>query len=99
VERLRNWTFFCRGDLKAAAAAFEKITEADPAKSRRLDQHRPCAGAGGDTAGARKVLEKSWRWTRGARDEFSFTRAALRKDGEYEGAMTHLRTVLEQFPR
>jgi tetratricopeptide (TPR) repeat protein len=53
----------------------------------------------GDTAGARKVLEKSLAIdARLARTNFFYARA-LKEDGDYDGAMTHLRIVLEQFPR
>jgi len=53
----------------------------------------------GDTAGARKVLEKSLAINpRLARTNFFYARA-LKEDGDYDDAMTHLRTVLEQFPR
>ena len=53
----------------------------------------------GDTAGARRVLEKSLAINpRLARTNFFYARA-LKEDGDYDGAMTHLRTVLEQFPR
>jgi tetratricopeptide (TPR) repeat protein len=53
----------------------------------------------GDTAGARKVLEKSLAIDpRLARTNFFYARA-LKEDGDYEGAITHLQIVLAQFPR
>ena len=53
----------------------------------------------GDTAGARKVLEKALAIDpRLARTNFFYARA-LKEDGDYDGAMTHLWIVLAQFPR
>jgi tetratricopeptide (TPR) repeat protein len=53
----------------------------------------------GDTAGARKVLDKSLAIDpRLARTNFFYARA-LKEDGDYDGAIAHLKIVLEQFPR
>jgi tetratricopeptide (TPR) repeat protein len=88
-----------QGDLKAAAAAFEKITQADPQNPDGWTNIGRVLVQEGDTAGARKVLEKSLAIDpRLARTNFFYARA-LKEDGDYDGAMAHLRTVLEQFPR
>jgi tetratricopeptide (TPR) repeat protein len=90
---------FLQGDLKAAAAAFDKITEADPQNPDGWTNIGRVLVQEGDTAGARRVLEKSLAIDpRLARTNFFYARA-LKEDGEYDGAITHLRTVLEQFPR
>ncbi len=90
---------FLQGDLKAAAAAFEKITQADPQNPDGWTNIGRVLLQEGDTAGARKVLEKSLVIdARLARTNFFYARA-LKEDGDYDGAITHLRTVLEQFPR
>jgi tetratricopeptide (TPR) repeat protein len=90
---------FLQGDLKAAAAAFEKITQADPQNPDGWTNIGRALLQEGDTAGARKVLEKSLAIApRLARTNYFYARA-LKEDGDYDGAMTHLRTVLEQFPR
>jgi tetratricopeptide (TPR) repeat protein len=90
---------FLQGDLKAAAAAFEKITEADPRNPDGWTNIGRVLVQEGDTAGARKVLEKSLAIDpRLARTNFFYARA-LKEDGDYGGAITHLQTVLEQFPR
>ncbi len=90
---------FLQGDLKAAAAAFQKITEADPRNPDGWTNIGRVLVQEGDTAGARKVLEKSLAIDpRLARTNFFYARA-LKEDGDYDGAMTHLRAVLEQFPR
>jgi tetratricopeptide (TPR) repeat protein len=107
VSTKEEWTrwndygigLFLQGDLKAAAAAFEKITEADPRNPDGWTNIGRVLVQEGDTAGARKVLEKALAIDpRLGRTNFFYARA-LKEDGEYESAMTHLRTVLEQFPR
>jgi tetratricopeptide (TPR) repeat protein len=88
-----------QGDLKAAGAAFEKITEADPKNPDGWTNIVRVLVQEGDTTGARKVLEKSLAIDpRLARTNFFYARA-LKEDGDYDGAITHLKIVLEQFPR
>jgi tetratricopeptide (TPR) repeat protein len=90
---------FLQGDLKAAAAAFEKITRADPQNPDGWTNIGRVLLQEGDTAGARKVLEKSLAIdARLGRTNFFYAKA-LREDGDYDGAAAHLKTVLEQFPR
>src|SRR5207245_2377243 len=90
---------FLQGDLKAAAAAFEKITEADPQNPDGWTNIGRVLLQEGDTVGARKVLEKSLAIDpRLGRTNFFYAKA-LREDGDYDGAIAHLKTVLEQFPR
>jgi Flp pilus assembly protein TadD len=90
---------FLQGDLKAAAAAFEKITEADPENPDGWTNIGRALLQEGDTAGARKVLEKSLAINpQLARTNYFYARA-LKEDGDYDGAMAHLQTVLAQFPR
>jgi Flp pilus assembly protein TadD len=90
---------FLQGDLKAAAAAFEKITQADPQNPDGWTNIGRVLVQEGDTAGARKVLEKALAIDpRLGRTNFFYARA-LKEDGDYDGAITRLRTVLAQFPR
>ena len=90
---------FLQGDLKAAAAAFEKITEADPENPDGWTNIGRALLQEGDTAGARKVLVKSLAINpQLARTNYFYARA-LKEDGDYDGAMAHLQTVLAQFPR
>jgi tetratricopeptide (TPR) repeat protein len=90
---------FLQGDLKAAASAFEKITDADPRNPDGWTNIGRVLVQEGDTAGARKVLEKSLAIDpKLARTNFFYARA-LKEDGDYDGAITHLQTVLEQYPR
>jgi tetratricopeptide (TPR) repeat protein len=90
---------FLQGDLKAAAAAFEKITQADPRNPDGWTNIGRVLVQEGDTAGARKVLEKSLAIApQLARTNFFYARA-LKEDGDYDDAIVHLKTVLAQFPR
>jgi tetratricopeptide (TPR) repeat protein len=90
---------FLQGDLKAAAAAFLQITEADPQNPDGWTNIGRVLVQEGDTAGARKVLEKSLAIDpKLARTNFFYAKV-LREYGEYDGAITHLRIVLAQFPR
>ena len=107
VSTKEDWTrwndygigLFLQGDLKAAAAAFEKITEADPQNPDGWTNIGRVLLQEGDTAAARKVLEKSLAiQPRLARTNFFYARA-MKEDGDYDSAITHLQTVLEQFPR
>jgi tetratricopeptide (TPR) repeat protein len=107
INTKEDWTrwndygigLFLQGDLKAAAAAFEKITEADPQNPDGWTNIGRVLVQEGDTAGARKVLEKSLAIdARLARTNFFYARA-LKEDGDYDAAAAHLKTVLEEFPR
>jgi len=107
VSTKEDWTrwndygigLFLQGDLKAAAAAFEKITEADPKNPDGWANIGRVLVQEGDTAGARKVLEKALAIDpRLARTNYFYARA-LKEDGDYDGAISHLETVLAQFPR
>ena len=90
---------FLQGDLKMAAVAFEKITEADAQNPDGWTNIGRALLQEGDTAGAREVLEKSLAINpQLARTNYFFARA-LKEEGDYAGAMTHLQIVLAQFPR
>jgi Tfp pilus assembly protein PilF len=90
---------FLQGDLKSAAAAFQKITEADPQNPDGWTNIGRALLQEGDTAGARKVLEKSLAINpQLARTNYFYGRA-LKEDGDYDGAIQHLQIVLSQFPR
>jgi len=107
VSAKEDWTrwndygigLFLQGDLKAAAAAFEKITRADPQNPDGWTNIGRVLLQEGDTAGARKVLEKALAIDpRLGRTNYFYARA-LKEDGDFDGAIAHLKIVLEQFPR
>ena len=90
---------FLQGDLKGAAAAFQKVTEADPANPDGWVNIGRCAVQEGDMARARVVLEKALALSPNlARANYFYARV-LRSDGNYEGAVARLRMVLSQYPR
>jgi len=103
-EEWQRWNdygigLFLQGDLKAAAAAFQKVTEADPNNPDGWVNIGRCAVQEGDMERARTVLEKALALSPNlARANFFYARV-LRADGNYEGAVARLRIVLAQYPR
>jgi tetratricopeptide (TPR) repeat protein len=88
-----------QGDLKGAAAAFEKITEADPQNADGWVNIGRVAVQEGDMERARVVLQKALQIDPNlARANFFYAKV-LRADGNYDGAASHLRTVVAQYPR
>jgi tetratricopeptide (TPR) repeat protein len=103
-EEWQRWNdygigLFLQGDLKGAAAAFQKITEADPNNPDGWVNIGRCAVQEGDMQRARVVLEKALALSPNlARANFFYAKV-LRADGNYEGAAARLRIVLAQYPR
>ncbi|HXJ04593.1 MAG TPA: tetratricopeptide repeat protein [Candidatus Acidoferrum sp.] len=90
---------FLQGDLKGAAAAFEKITEIDPQNADGWVNIGRCLVQEGDMAGAQKVLDKALAVApKLARANFFYARV-LREEGKYDEAKGYLRNVLAQYPR
>ena len=103
-EEWQRWNdygigLFLQGDLKGAAAAFQKVTEADPNNPEGWVNIGRCAVQEGDMQRARTVLEKALSLSPNlARANFFYAKV-LRADGDYEGAAQRLRSVLAQYPR
>jgi tetratricopeptide (TPR) repeat protein len=103
-EEWQRWNdygigLFLQGDLKGAAAAFQKIAEADPNNPDGWVNLGRCAVQEGDMARARIVLEKALDLSpKLARANYFYARV-LRSDGNYEGAAQRLHIVLDQYPR
>jgi len=103
-EEWQRWNdygigLFLQGDLKGAAAAFEKVTEADPNNPDGWVNIGRCAVQEGDMPRARTVLEKTLALSPSlARANFFYAKV-LRSDGNYDGAASRLRNVLAQYPR
>jgi Flp pilus assembly protein TadD len=88
-----------QGNLKAAQAAFQKVTEADPANPDGGVNIGRVAIQEGDMERARAVLENALTLDAElARTNFFYAKV-LRADGNYTGAAQRLRTVLAQYPR
>jgi tetratricopeptide (TPR) repeat protein len=90
---------FLQGDLKGAAIAFQKVTEADPNNPDGWVNIGRVAVQEGDMERAREVLTRALNISPNlARAEFFYARV-LRSDGDYDGAAQHLQTVLGQYPK
>jgi Flp pilus assembly protein TadD len=90
---------FLQGDLKAAAAAFQKVVDADPENPDGWVNIGRCAVQEGDMDRARTVLERALALSPNlARANYFYARV-LRSDGNYEGSAARLRIVLSQYPR
>ncbi len=88
-----------QGDLKAAQAAFEKVTEVDPQNPDGWVNIGRAALQEGDLARARTVLEKALALNpKLARTNF-FYGSLMKSTGDYDQAAAHFRIVLAQYPR
>jgi Flp pilus assembly protein TadD len=90
---------FLQGDLKGAAAAFQKVTEIDPKNPDGWVNIGRAAVQEGDMDRARGVLERALALSPDLARAHFFYAKVLRSDGNYEGAADHLRKVLAQYPR
>jgi len=103
-EEWQRWNdygigLFLQGDLKGAAAAFQKVTEADPGNPDGWVNIGRCAVQEGDMERARAVLEKALAFSPNLTRANFFYARVLRADGNYDGAAFRLRIVLAQYPR
>jgi Tfp pilus assembly protein PilF len=88
-----------QGDLKAAQAAFEKVTVTDPQNPDGWVNIGRAALQEGDLARARIVLEKALAISpKLARTNF-FYGSLLKATGEYGQAADHFQNALAQYPR
>ncbi len=88
-----------QGDLKAAQAAFGKVTEVDPQNPDGWVNIGRAALQEGDVARARAVLEKALALSPDLARAHFFYAGVLRQEGNYDGAAQHLEKVLAQYPR
>jgi Tfp pilus assembly protein PilF len=87
-----------QGDLKAAQAAFERVTEVDPQNPDGWLNIGRAALQEGDVVRARTVLEKSLALNpKLARTNF-FYGSLLKSTGDYDRAAAHLQIALAQYP-
>jgi len=87
-----------QGDLKAAQAAFEKVTEVDPRNPDGWVNIGRAALQEGDVARAHAVLEKALALSPDLARAHFFYAGVLRQEGNYDGAAQHLTKVLAQYP-
>ncbi len=90
--------FLLQGDLKAASAAFQKVTEADPTNPDGWVNIGRAAFQEGDVERAREVLKRALSLSPNLARAHFFYAKVLRTDGDYDGALQHLRIVLAQYP-
>ncbi|PYX37737.1 MAG: hypothetical protein DMG81_13425 [Acidobacteria bacterium] len=90
---------FLQGDLKAAQAAFQKVTEIDPKNPDGWVNLGRTAVQEGDMDAARPVLEKALALSPDLARAHYFYARVLRAEGKYEDAAQHLRKVIAQYPR
>ena len=90
---------FLQGDLKGAAAAFEKVTEVDPKNPDGWVNIGRAAVQEGDMERARSVLAKALSLSPNLARAHFFSAKVLRSDGRYDEAADHLRQVVAQYPR
>jgi tetratricopeptide (TPR) repeat protein len=90
---------FLQGDLKAARAAFQKVTEIDPKNPDGWVNIGRAAVQEGDIDTARTVLEKALTLSPDLARAHYFYARVLRSEGKYDDASGHLRKVLAQYPR
>ncbi len=90
---------FLQGDFKGAAAAFEKVTEADPDNPDGWVNLGRVAVQEGDMERARTVLLKALALSPNLARAHYFYARVLRSDGDYDGAAQQLQKVLEQYPK
>lgn len=88
-----------QGDLKDAAAAFEKITQIAPENPDGWVNIGRVRVQEGNLAAAKTVLEKALELSPSLARAHFFYAKVLRNEGRYDDAAAHLRTVLEQYPR
>jgi tetratricopeptide (TPR) repeat protein len=90
---------FLQGDLKAAEAAFTKVTEADAQNADGWVNIGRVRQLEGQTDAATHVLDKALALKPGlARANYFYARV-LKEEGKYDEAIAKLQSVLQQYPR
>ena len=90
---------FLQGDLKGAAAAFQKVADIDPKNPDGWVNIGRALVQEGETDGARVVLDKALALKPDlARANFFYARI-LKEEGKYDDAIARLQMVLAQYPQ
>jgi Flp pilus assembly protein TadD len=88
-----------QGDLKGSDAAFTCATEADPKNPDGFVNIGRARIQAGDLDGARSALDKALALAPNLGRAHYFYSRLLRAEGRYDDALSHLRTVIAQYPR
>jgi tetratricopeptide (TPR) repeat protein len=90
---------FLAGDLKAAEAAFTTATKIAPTNPDGWVNIGRARLQEGNLDGAREVLDRALALSPNlARTHFFYARVR-KEEGAYDDALTHLRTVIQQYPK
>ncbi|MEW5975619.1 MAG: tetratricopeptide repeat protein [Acidobacteriota bacterium] len=88
-----------QGDLKAAEAAFMKVTEIDPRYADGWVNVGRARIQEGNTAGAQEVLKKALEVDPELAKSHYFYGLTLKAQGKYDEALQHFRKTLSKYPR
>jgi tetratricopeptide (TPR) repeat protein len=103
-EDLLRWNDYgigllLQGDLKAAEAAFVRVTEIDPSYADGWVNIARSRIQEGNTAGAQAVLRKALELDGELAKSHYFYALTLKTQGKYDEALTHLRKAISKYPR
>lgn len=100
-ERWNDWGIglLLQGDLKGAEYAFKKVTEAEPGYADGWLNVARALIQEGETDAAKPYIEKALSINSKLGRIYFFKAMAQKSDGDYDGAVQSLQTVLAQYPR
>jgi hypothetical protein len=90
---------FLQGDLKGAEAAFTNVTKIVPDNPDGWVNIGRARVLEGNLYGARQALEHALSLSPNLARAHYFYARVLRGEGDYDGALAHLRTVIQQYPK
>ncbi len=100
-ERWNDWGIglLLQGDLKGAEYAFKKVTEAEPGYADGWLNVARALIQEGETDAAKPYIEQALK-INASLGRIHFFKAMIQKtDGDYDGAIASLNTVIAQYPR
>jgi tetratricopeptide (TPR) repeat protein len=100
-ERWNDWGIglLLQGDLKGAEYAFKKVTEAEPEYADGWLNVARALIQEGETDAAKPYIEKALQVNSKLGRIYFFKAMIQKADGDYDGAIQSLNTVLAQYPR
>ncbi len=100
-ERWNDWGIglLLQGDLKGAEYAFRKVTEAEPEYADGWLNVARALIQEGETDAAKPYLDKAAQINSKLGRIWYFKALVQKADGDYDGAITSLQRVVQQYPR